>query len=69
VKSGKETRRVISACGKKNYKQLLDKELSVMGKSEMWRAGAAVRNLRPKTKAKGGYSSRTKGVGGRGSNK
>ncbi|MCP4626049.1 MAG: ketol-acid reductoisomerase, partial [bacterium] len=29
VKSGAETKRVINACGKKNYKELLDKELSV----------------------------------------
>ena len=64
VKSGKETRRVISACGKKNYKELLDKELSVMGNSEMWRAGKAVRSLRPKEKAKT-ITKATKGVKGR----
>ena len=67
VKSGKETARVISSCGKKNYKQLLDKELAVMGNSEMWRAGRAVRDLRPKEKSKA-TSRKPKGVGGRGSN-
>ena len=67
VKSGKETARVISSCGKKNYKQLLDKELAAMGNSEMWRAGQAVRDLRPKEKSKA-TSRKPKGVGGRGSN-
>ncbi|NQT94489.1 MAG: ketol-acid reductoisomerase [Lentisphaerae bacterium] len=67
VKAGKETARVIRACGKKNYKQLLDKELAVMGNSEMWRAGQAVRDLRPKEKSKS-TGSKPKGVGGRGSN-
>jgi len=67
VKSGKETARVIRACGGMDYKQRLDKELAVMGSSEMWRAGKAVRNLRPKEKAKA-VTSRTKGIGGRGKN-
>ena len=67
VKSGKETARVISTCGKRNYKELLDKELSELGGSEMWRAGSAVRKLRPKEKAKP-ITAATKGVGGRKSN-
>lgn len=67
VKSGKETKRVISACGGKNYKQKLDKELSAMGNSEMWRAGKACRSLRPKEKAKA-ISKATKGISGRKSN-
>lgn len=67
VKSGTETARVISACGKKNYQQMLDKELSAMGNSEMWQAGKAVRALRPREKARIVTSS-TKGVGGRKSN-
>lgn len=67
VKSGKETRRVISACGKKNYQQILGKELAALGNSEMWRAGAAVRELRPKEKAKI-ITKATKGVAGRKSN-
>ncbi|MFC1461203.1 ketol-acid reductoisomerase [Verrucomicrobiota bacterium] len=64
VKSGKETRRVISACGKPDYQQALAKELARIGTSEMWRAGKAVRSLRPKEKAKA-VSRRTKGVAGR----
>ncbi len=67
VKSGKETKRVLSSGGKKNYKELLDKELAVMGNSEMWRAGKAVRNLRPKEKARA-TTRATKGVAGRKSN-
>jgi ketol-acid reductoisomerase len=49
VASGAETRRVIRSTGGPDYKQLLGKELAVMGSSEMWRAGAATRALRPKT--------------------
>lgn len=64
VKSGKETKRVISACGQKNYKELLDKELSTMGNSEMWQAGKAARSLRPKEKAKE-ITKSTKGISGR----
>lgn len=64
VKSGKETRRVIMTCGKEGYQQALSKELAVMGNSEMWRAGAAVRALRPREKAKE-ITKATKGIGGR----
>ena len=67
VKSGKETRRVISSCGKKNYQTLLDRELSTMGNSEMWRAGQAVRALRPKTTGKVSPKA-VKGTKGRRSN-
>ena len=49
VATGAETRRVIRSTGGPDYKQLLGKELAVMGNSEMWRAGAATRALRPKT--------------------
>lgn len=64
VKSGKETKRVLTSCGKANYKELLDKELSTMGNSEMWRAGKAARSLRPKEKAKE-ITKDTKGISGR----
>ena len=64
VKSGKETARVISACSGKNYQKRLAKELGVIRDSEMWRAGAAVRALRPREKAKV-VTKGTKGVGGR----
>jgi ketol-acid reductoisomerase len=68
VKSGKETRRVISACGAKNYQQQLEKELGAIHNSEMWQAGAAVRALRPKESGKIAIAKNAKGVGGRKSN-
>ena len=67
VKTGKETARVLRSCGKKDYKKSLDKELNVLGDSEIWRTGKAVRSLRPKQKAKV-ITAQTKGVKGRGSN-
>ncbi len=67
VKSGKETREVIRDCGGKNYKEYLEKKLMEMHNSEIWRAGAAVRALRPKEKAKE-ITKATKGVSGRKSN-
>jgi ketol-acid reductoisomerase len=48
VKTGKECARVLSACGKPDYQKQLGKELAVIGNSEMWQAGKAVRALRPK---------------------
>jgi ketol-acid reductoisomerase len=67
VKSGEETRRVIRVCGRADYQERLGKELAVMGESEMWRAGKATRDLRPKGPAKL-IAKGTKGVGGRKSN-
>jgi len=67
VASGAETARVISACGRPDYKQLLGKELGVMGNSEMWQAGKATRDLRPKEEAKKGAGTAA-GTGGRKSN-
>lgn len=64
VASGKEAERVIKACGRKDYQKQLAKELAAIGQSEMWRAGAAVRALRPTEKAKA-ITKGTKGVGGR----
>lgn len=64
VKTGVETRRVIRACGGLDYKQKLGKELAVMGNSEMWLAGKATRELRPREKAKAG-SATAAGVAGR----
>jgi len=52
VKSGKEAARVIRVCGAKDYAKRLGKELDAIGQSEMWKAGAAVRSLRPAEKAK-----------------
>jgi len=67
VKAGKETAEVIRDCGGRNYKEFLEKKLRVLGDSEMWRAGAAARSLRPREKAQA-ITSATKGVGGRGKN-
>ncbi|MBI3987636.1 MAG: ketol-acid reductoisomerase, partial [Lentisphaerae bacterium] len=64
VKSGKETRRVLSVCGRPDYQERLAKELGAIHDSEMWRAGAQVRALRPKEKARV-ITGATKGVGGR----
>jgi ketol-acid reductoisomerase len=67
VKTGKETARVLSSCGKPDYQKQLTAELAEIGESEMWQAGKAVRALRPKEAAKMIIQG-TKGVGGRGSN-
>ncbi len=47
VASGKEARRVIKKNSQKNYRQQLEKELAAMRNSQMWQAGAKVRELRP----------------------
>ncbi len=65
VKTGKETRRVLTTCSKKDYRQRLAQELDTLGNSEMWQAGKAVRSLRPKTTGKSGIAKGTKGVAGR----
>ncbi len=67
VKTGKECARVLSACGAKNYQVQLAKELGEIHNSEMWRAGAASRALRPKQSDKV-IAKGTKGVGGRAAN-
>jgi ketol-acid reductoisomerase len=67
VKTGKETARVLSACGKPDYQVGLQKELAEIGNSEMWQAGKAARALRPKEVAKA-ITKTTKGVGGRAAN-
>jgi ketol-acid reductoisomerase len=52
VKDGTETRRVLTANSAPDYRQKLDAELAVIGNSEMWRAGRAVRGLRPENRGK-----------------
>jgi ketol-acid reductoisomerase len=47
VVAGEETRIVLAANSAPDYKVKLDAELREMRESEMWRAGAAVRSLRP----------------------
>jgi ketol-acid reductoisomerase len=64
VKTGAETERVLSACGRADYQVQLQKELDELGNSEMWRTGNAVRALRPKESAKK-VSGATLGVTGR----
>jgi len=47
VVSGKETEIVLEANSAPDYRERLQEELDEIRDSEMWRAGAAVRNLRP----------------------
>ena len=50
VVSGQETQRVMEACSRPDYREKLQAELETLGSSEMWRAGAAVRGLRPENR-------------------
>lgn len=50
VVSGHETSIVLEANSAPDYRQRLQKELEEMSNSEMWRAGAAVRKLRPENR-------------------
>ena len=52
VKNGSETRRTLEKNSAPNYRQELEKELEVIHNSEMWRAGQAVRALRPENRGK-----------------
>jgi ketol-acid reductoisomerase len=47
VATGEETRIVLERSTAPDYRQKLAEELEAMGNSEMWRAGATVRSLRP----------------------
>lgn len=47
VRNGTETRRVLETCGAADYRDRLEGELDEWRKSEMWKAGATVRSLRP----------------------
>lgn len=47
VENGNECRRTLDVNSKPDYKVGLEKELAVLRQSEMWRAGATVRQLRP----------------------
>ena len=64
VASGAETKRVIESVGGHDYREVLGKELAVMGNSEMWQAGKATRALRPKETARSDAKT-AKGTGGR----
>ncbi len=52
VKNGEETKRVLEANSAPDYMEKLRKELDEIKNSEMWRAGAAVRALRPENRNK-----------------
>ena len=58
---------MIEVCGRPDYKEILGKELAEIRDSEMWRAGKATRDLRPKEAAKKDAAT-AKGVGGRQTN-
>jgi ketol-acid reductoisomerase len=47
VAEGEETRRVLQANSRPDYRQQLEKELQAVADSEMWQAGKEVRSLRP----------------------
>ncbi|MEJ2642598.1 MAG: ketol-acid reductoisomerase, partial [Desulfosarcinaceae bacterium] len=50
VRSGEETKRVLAANSAPDYREKLNKELAEIRESEMWRAGRAVRALRPENR-------------------
>ncbi len=50
VVSGEETRVVLKANSAPDYREKLQVELDALKNSEMWRAGAAVRSLRPENR-------------------
>lgn len=52
VANGTETRRVLDVNSKPDYKEKLQAELDEIKNSEMWKAGAAVRSLRPTQRKK-----------------
>jgi len=52
VRSGEETRVVLSVNNAPDYRVKLNAELEAMNKTEMWQAGAAVRALRPERRRK-----------------
>ncbi len=52
VMEGEETKIVLKANSAPDYREKLQKELDEIKNSEMWRAGAAVRSLRPERRKK-----------------
>jgi len=52
VANGTETRRVLDVNSRPDYKERLREELDRIKYSEMWKAGAAVRSLRPTERKK-----------------
>ncbi len=62
-----EAKQVIRDCGGKDYKEKLEAKLAKIRNSELWRAGAAVRSLRPHDPVHAGAATAA-GVCGRASN-
>src|SRR5438270_1265570 len=54
VATGQETKRVLEANSRPDYRVQLEKELKEIAESEMWKAGAWVRSLRPERASDGG---------------
>jgi ketol-acid reductoisomerase len=52
VETGEETRRTLEANSRPDYRQQLEKELKEIADSEMWKAGKAVRALRPENEGR-----------------
>jgi len=52
VLTGEETQRVLEVNSAPDYRERLQKELDTIHESEMWRAGAAVRSLRPENRGR-----------------
>ncbi len=52
VAEGEETKRVLDANSRSDYREQLEKELKEVADSEMWKAGTVVRSLRPERAAK-----------------
>jgi ketol-acid reductoisomerase len=52
VRSGEETRNVLSVNNAPDYREKLNAELEEMNRTELWQAGAAVRALRPENRKK-----------------
>jgi ketol-acid reductoisomerase len=52
VKRGDESRRVLDANARPDYREQLEKELKQIRESEMWQAGAVVRGMRPERAGK-----------------
>ena len=53
VKTGHETKVTLEANSKPDYRESLEKELKEISESEMWKAGAWVRSLRPERTGEG----------------
>ncbi|WP_185858031.1 ketol-acid reductoisomerase [Blattabacterium cuenoti] len=50
VSSGNEAKRIIKVNSDLNYREQLQKELQNLRKSELWKVGSQIRNLRPEKK-------------------